>query len=729
MNDPFVYVSLSSQATGTPAGWLTTSAVYPTPAAAGAQVPRASKLQAPVAGAILSGVTYFQWECCNLGLDYRLEIGTAPGTANIYNGPPSTNSAVYINIPATGGLIYVTVYTRFTSGTLAETAVYAAQSQGQTVPYQAIPAQVISIGQSINNPQTATVQWNSGAGADCYWLSLGTAVNTTNLFDQRGECTNQRAATIPTLTTTGATLQPTLYSRINNVWYPAATVQLPTTSLATTIPASFYACVSATGTGSVCQLPAGTHRIGPADNPPISIRRGNILVRGVLQAGQRQTLILRATAVELLPAPPPVGQPANPPTGCEEMITIKGVSNVTVRDLKIDGGGTAFPKFCRLTLEDQPVTSDLHISGDPNSATQGTVVDNILFLNAIGRALTIYGNNHPADLQQQISGVYVYNSEFVDAQLTGILVGTTGAFREYAPPSTEPLHEEYQGQRADLDYRCDAAAASRNSAGAFDLTVMRNATNATRVPRNIVITNNIFRRHWTGTVALNEAVDSEIANNQFFDNYNERSWDGGGGTILDGSCALANDWHDNYFDNSGIEPTVITGTFELRGRHTKIRNNTILNQVEHGVDMLSCMFMQVTGNIIRDVSRRPSADGSQDAAPVKMANLAGGRLTTDILVSQNIMENQSPERYARYGLRIGGCTAAGGPTLDDPTIYECKPTNTLYNLNVIAPPTQIQNTFINFTRKPKPMCLAPATASIPAIPTTGTLLENCDDNQ
>ena len=182
------------------------------------------------------------------------------------------------------------------------------------------------------------------------------------------------------------------------------------------------------------------------------------------------------------------------------------------------------------------------------------------------------------------------------------------------------------------------------------------------VPSNIVIQNNWFRNHWTGTVALFTAANSVVSNNTFYDNYTENSWDGNGGTVLDGECNESTDWNSNAFVNSGLGASVITPAFEFygqgrAGKLSYIRNNAIVGQPLEAFALSSTKYLEVSSNIIVDASR---SNSTPDAAAIRIDNFPGWRGSDNVNVFNNtITQTGNPAISMDYGIAIGGCVNGG----------------------------------------------------------------------
>jgi hypothetical protein len=401
------------------------------------------------------------------------------------------------------------------------------------------------------NGHEATVEWSPGVGATKYWLTMGTSAGGSDLSNSLNIGTDDLKQTVYNIPAGTHTIYTTLYTRIENNWYATSRSDVVSRNdLQETIPASFRTCI--TITGQTCTLPAGTYYFGPGMNAPIVVGADGVTIQGLNPEGTGsaapRVVLARMGTTHLKTA-----------AGCADIISIQGRSSVKVKNLFIDGGGLSGARDCVETTNPtnpnssffgQPESVEIHVTAGTVSTTSDLKMQNLTMRNAIGRAITVTGTNQAnGDLYHQpIAGLTIEDSKFIDAQLTGILIHWNNSYNKWLPQYAAP------GTATTTANGCDSIYASPAAA---------------RVPSGVVIQRNKFRGHWTGTIALNPPVGTLITNNEFYQNYDERSWDGAGGTIYDAECVEGSIWDNNLFDNSQISTGVNTSAFEFKG-HGKL---------------------------------------------------------------------------------------------------------------------------------------------------------------
>src|SRR5213075_2432447 len=127
---------------------------------------QAASMTLPPPGTLLSGsTTTFGWSAVTGASQYWLYVGTAgAGSADIFNA--STGTAVSATAPGipTSGTIYVRLWTLAASWQFNDYTYTAGGAASLTSP---LPGTALS-------SSTTTFGWNSGSGADQYWLYAGT---------------------------------------------------------------------------------------------------------------------------------------------------------------------------------------------------------------------------------------------------------------------------------------------------------------------------------------------------------------------------------------------------------------------------------------------------------------------------------------------------------------------------------------------------------------------------
>ncbi|MGE3421813.1 MAG: CAP domain-containing protein [Dehalococcoidia bacterium] len=176
-------------ATATPTRTPTQAAATPTRTATATptQPPASSgpaSISSPSNGSNLSGSTAtFQWSAVSGGLEYFFYAGTAPGSNNIVGRSVGlSTSYTATNLPASGGTIYVRLWTRFSNGWQYRDFTYTAANSGGG-SQQASKAVMTS---PSNGSQlagtTVSFSWTPGSGAQQYFFYLGTSQGSNDLL-------------------------------------------------------------------------------------------------------------------------------------------------------------------------------------------------------------------------------------------------------------------------------------------------------------------------------------------------------------------------------------------------------------------------------------------------------------------------------------------------------------------------------------------------------------------
>jgi uncharacterized repeat protein (TIGR01451 family) len=164
-----------------------------------------AEITTPAPGSTLADSTVtFGWTSGTGVTRYWLYVGTALGGSDLYNADQGTAQTATVSLlPGDGRPVYVRLWSfiagsgwtsadaQFTSATLLATM--TAPPPGSTLT------------------STATFQWTAGSGALQYWLSIGTTLGGTEVYD--GDQGLLRSATVAGLPTTGA-VWVRLYTRL-----------------------------------------------------------------------------------------------------------------------------------------------------------------------------------------------------------------------------------------------------------------------------------------------------------------------------------------------------------------------------------------------------------------------------------------------------------------------------------------------------------------------------------
>jgi hypothetical protein len=163
---------------------------------------------APSQGAQLGGATvFFDWNAGFNAQAYWLDVGTSPGSGNLFGRNVGTlTEQTVTNIPVTGGTIYVRLWTQLAGAWQYNDYTYAAPAKATiTAP---------AAGQGLCN--AASFTWNTGGGALEYWLDVGTAPGVGNIFGQSVALTTSRSVSgFPS----GGALYARLWTRFTSGWY------------------------------------------------------------------------------------------------------------------------------------------------------------------------------------------------------------------------------------------------------------------------------------------------------------------------------------------------------------------------------------------------------------------------------------------------------------------------------------------------------------------------------
>jgi hypothetical protein len=170
-------------------------------------------LNSPTPGTVLPTAVLFSWNSA-LGADqYWLDVGSAVGTGDIWRGALVATAQAVTDIPCDGRTVYAQLYTR-NNGTWLPPQRYT-----YTAPAGCF-AQIISPAPGALLPATTvTFTWNTASGVDQYWLDVGSAVGTGDIWRGALTGTSQSVTVIPC---DARTLYVQLYSHRNGVWLAPA---------------------------------------------------------------------------------------------------------------------------------------------------------------------------------------------------------------------------------------------------------------------------------------------------------------------------------------------------------------------------------------------------------------------------------------------------------------------------------------------------------------------------
>ena len=222
-NGGTVYVRLWTQLAS---GWQYNDYSY-TAASGGSGGSNGGKavMTSPASGSALSGSTVtFTWSAGSGALAYWLDVNstcvTCGGTIFGRNLGLATTQAV-TGLPATGGTIYVRLWTQFASGWQYNDYAYTAASGGSGGTGGSDGGKAVmtspASGSTLSG-STVTFTWSAGSGALAYWLDVnGTCVTCGGTIFGRnlGLATTQAVTGLPT---TGGTIYVRLWTQFASGW-------------------------------------------------------------------------------------------------------------------------------------------------------------------------------------------------------------------------------------------------------------------------------------------------------------------------------------------------------------------------------------------------------------------------------------------------------------------------------------------------------------------------------
>ncbi|MGH9644082.1 MAG: hypothetical protein ACRD3Q_16870, partial [Terriglobales bacterium] len=207
VNGSTVYVRLFSWING---GWQYRDYTY----TAANFPPVAATMSSPTPGSTFTSASAtFQWSKGTNVTSYWLYIGTTGvGSFNVYDGNQSTRTSLTVsNLPTTGGTLYVRLYSWINSAWQFNDYTY---TEANIVPVPAAMTSPTAV--SVLPGSSVTFNWTTGTSVSSYWLWIGTASGTYNLYDG-GQGTNT-SNTISGLPVNGVKLYVRLFSYINGAW-------------------------------------------------------------------------------------------------------------------------------------------------------------------------------------------------------------------------------------------------------------------------------------------------------------------------------------------------------------------------------------------------------------------------------------------------------------------------------------------------------------------------------
>jgi serine protease len=170
-------------------------------------------LTSPAPGSTLtnSSVT-FQWSSGAGVTEYYLTVGSSAGAFDLYGTNESLNlSANVTGLPTNGMTLYVQLSWLTSGGWQSGNYTYTAAGTNTPVPVMIRPEP----GSTLTN-SSATFQWTYGAGATKYYLAIGSAPGTTNIYSRNQNLNS--SVTVTNLPTNGMILYVQLSWLVDAGW-------------------------------------------------------------------------------------------------------------------------------------------------------------------------------------------------------------------------------------------------------------------------------------------------------------------------------------------------------------------------------------------------------------------------------------------------------------------------------------------------------------------------------
>jgi len=164
----------------------------------------------PVPGSTFPGTSVnFQWTTGTGVTYYSLRAGTQPGGTDIFNRFEPTSTSQVVTVPATGGTVFVRLYSYIAGNWVFNDYTYTASGTAVKAALNTpVPGSTIHGG-------SATFTWSAGTGVTYYSFRVGTTPGGTNIFNKFEPSSLSQA--VSGMPTTG-TIYVRLYSYIAGNW-------------------------------------------------------------------------------------------------------------------------------------------------------------------------------------------------------------------------------------------------------------------------------------------------------------------------------------------------------------------------------------------------------------------------------------------------------------------------------------------------------------------------------
>jgi hypothetical protein len=172
-----------------------------------------AQMMTPAPQSTLTATTVlFEWTGGTGVSQYWLHVGVTAGGKDLYNGNQGTNlNATVTGLPATGGPLYVRLWSLIGGNWLWNDYTYAATTTSTTLAQMMTPAPLSTLAAT-----TVGFQWTGGTGVSQYWLTVGTTSGGNSLYTQ-DQGTNL-SASLTGLPINGTTVYVRLWSLVSGTW-------------------------------------------------------------------------------------------------------------------------------------------------------------------------------------------------------------------------------------------------------------------------------------------------------------------------------------------------------------------------------------------------------------------------------------------------------------------------------------------------------------------------------
>jgi len=171
------------------------------------------QITTPTPGSTLTSSTQtFNWSAGQNATEYWLDVGTAAGLGNVSAGVVAGTSKQVTNIPCLNTPIFVRLWTKTAAGYQSPIDYTYTCNGGDPRAQLTAP----SAGGTQLPGTTTTFTWTGGAGAQDYWLDVGTAQGTGDITNGVVAGTSKQVTGIPN--GAGSTIWVRLWTRIAGVW-------------------------------------------------------------------------------------------------------------------------------------------------------------------------------------------------------------------------------------------------------------------------------------------------------------------------------------------------------------------------------------------------------------------------------------------------------------------------------------------------------------------------------